>query len=79
MRNFALPDSTQITVTVSDSRTGPERTGQRVGIAIWYKIGNGEWSMSNFRTLHRFYDWLEICESVADFFDSENLADVMRR
>lgn len=72
MRTTILPDGTVLDITVSDLHTGPGKEGgQRVGSGQWYRINGGEWILSNHRTMHRMFEWVELSENVKEFLEGE--------
>jgi hypothetical protein len=55
--------------TGSDCHTGPGRTGQRVGSALWFRVDGGEWRRLPFRSAFRLREALELSDTLADFLD----------
>lgn len=72
MYEFTLSDNTKIEVTVSDCHSGPSvKFGQRVGMAIWYRVNGGEWTKTVHRNMQKFLEWVRLSENLADFLEGE--------
>ena len=62
-------DGSVVDIAVSDTHSGPGRSGQRVGTGIWYRIDSGEWARIDYRTTHRLVDALAASESANDLLE----------
>lgn len=71
--NFVLPDGTQIEMGMGDNLPPGHKGGQHVSRSYtWYRINDGEWVPTNHRSQHRFVEWVECCETLADFMEGES-------
>lgn len=65
MQTVKLRDAV-IEWTGSDTHTGPGRTGQRVGSALWYRVDGGAWVMLPYRSGVRWWEALQLAETLAE-------------
>jgi len=73
MFRYTLPDGTLIEATFSGFPNGPSQlSGQCYGTSfMWIRINNGEWQKTNKRNRINLTRWLEICNNLQDFLESE--------
>ena len=65
---FTLPDDTRIDRQTSGFPNGPNQTsGQQISRSLWFRVNGGIWERSYRRSLHSAREWVECCETLADF------------
>jgi hypothetical protein len=76
MTCFTLPDDTKIEVTTSSQLPPGTIGGQHVSMNYtWFRVNGGEWFRTQWRTSHRLYSWISVCQTAADFWLGEEQID----
>lgn len=71
---YNLKDGTVIEVTVSDSYSGPDgkpgcqRTSKN---AVWWRLPQTTWVLTEYRTMHKFIEHINVSENLAAFLEGE--------
>lgn len=68
---YTLPDGTVIEVG-SGSNLPPGARGQHVSMGYpWFRINGGEWQKTQHRSAYKLREWIQLCETLADFLEGE--------
>lgn len=75
-QDMTLPDGTIVEYACSPPQfpPGADNGQQRTNgpMPVWYRVNNGEWRRSGFKSLHTARQWLAACDSVDHVDNSLN-------